>query len=105
MASVHPMETGFLILVTGAVNIISHPDGALAGKTLKDAGDKAKGWDQLIANAGQEQEITGADGDVYFSIAYPMKLTDDLNWYAIVWVPKSTVFAKLYDMAWSTAAI
>ena len=105
LAAVKPMGTGFIALVTAAGNIVSHPDGTLAGKTLKDAGDKAKGWDRLIANAGQEQEITGADGEVYLSIAYPVKLTDSLNWYAIVSVPKSTVFAKLHQMAWSAAAI
>jgi methyl-accepting chemotaxis protein len=105
MAAVHPMETGFLSLVTGAGNIISHPDAALAGKSLKDAGDKAKGWDQLIAKPGTEQETTGPDGEQYLSVAYPVKLTDELNWYAIVSVPKSTVFAQLNSMAWNAVGI
>jgi methyl-accepting chemotaxis protein/methyl-accepting chemotaxis protein-1 (serine sensor receptor) len=103
--AVKPMNTGYIALITAAGNIVSHPDASLAGKTLKDAGDKAKGWDALMANAGKEAETVGADGQAYLSIAYPVKLTDDNNWYAIVSVPKSTVFAQLYDMIWSAAAI
>jgi methyl-accepting chemotaxis protein/methyl-accepting chemotaxis protein-1 (serine sensor receptor) len=103
--AIKPMGNGFISLVTAAGNIISHPDASLAGKTIKDAGDKTRGWSQLIANAGKEAEIVGADGQDYVAIAYPVKLTDDNNWYAIVSVPKSTVFAQLYTMAWSAAAI
>ncbi|MDB5525334.1 MAG: mcpM [Rhizobium sp.] len=105
LSAVKPMDTGYLGLVTGAGNIISHPDATLAGKTLKNVGDKAKGWDLLIANPGIEQEITSEDGVKSFSIAYPVKLTSDLTWYAIISVPKSTVFAQLYNMAWSAAIV
>jgi methyl-accepting chemotaxis protein/methyl-accepting chemotaxis protein-1 (serine sensor receptor) len=105
LSAVKPMGTGFLGLVTASGNIISHPDAALGGKTLKEAGNKTAGWDRLIANPGQEEEVTAADGTTYLSIAYPVKLTSDITWYAIIEVPKSTVFAKLYDMAWSAAAI
>jgi methyl-accepting chemotaxis protein len=105
LSAVRPMGTGFLGLVTASGNIISHPDAKLAGKNLKEAGDKTVGWDKVIANAGSEQEITAADGSVYFSIAYPVKLTDEINWYAIVEVPRSTVFAELYDMIWNAIAI
>jgi methyl-accepting chemotaxis protein/methyl-accepting chemotaxis protein-1 (serine sensor receptor) len=105
LSAVKPMGTGFLGLVTGTGAIISHPDAALVGKTLKDAGDKTPGWDQLIAHPGVEQEVTGTDGERYFSIAYPVKLTDDNNWYAIISVPKATVFADLYGLAWRAAAI
>ncbi len=59
----------------------------------------------MIARPGVEQEIAGPDGQSYFSVAYPVKLTNDLNWYAIVSVPKSTVFAQLNNMAWSAVAI
>ncbi|MGO6898764.1 methyl-accepting chemotaxis protein [Rhizobium ruizarguesonis] len=105
ISAVHPMETGYLSLVTGAGSIISHPSAELAGKNIKDGGDLTAGWDQLIAKPGIEQEIAGPDGQSYFSVAYPVKLTNDLNWYAIVSVPKSTVFAQLNNMAWSAVAI
>ncbi|MBL0371927.1 methyl-accepting chemotaxis protein [Rhizobium sp. KVB221] len=105
ISAVHPMETGFLGLVSASGNILSHPDASLNGKSLKDAGEKAAGWDKLIANPGVEHEITGPDGQTQFAIAYPVKLTADSNWYAIVSVPKSTVFAQLNSMAWSAAAI
>ena len=105
ISAVHPMETGSLSLVTGAGSIISHPSAKLAGKNIKDGGDLTAGWDQLIAKPGVEQEIAGPDGEAYFSVAYPVKLTNDLNWYAIVSVPKSTVFAQLNNMALSAVAI
>jgi len=105
ISAVHPMETGSLSLVTGAGSIISHPSAKLAGKNIKDGGDLTAGWDQLIAKPGVEQEIAGPDGEAYFSVAYPVKLTSDLNWYAIVSVPKSTVFAQLNKMALSAVAI
>jgi methyl-accepting chemotaxis protein/methyl-accepting chemotaxis protein-1 (serine sensor receptor) len=104
LSAVKPMGTGFLGLVTAAGNIVSHPDATLVGKTLKDVGDKAVGWDALIADPGIEHEVTTSDGEAYFSVAFPVKLTDDLNWYAIVSVPKSTVFAQLYNMMWSAFA-
>ncbi|MGO7559554.1 methyl-accepting chemotaxis protein [Rhizobium johnstonii] len=105
ISAVHPMETGYLSLVTGAGSIISHPSAELAGKNIKDGGDLTAGWDQLIAKPGVAQEIAGRDGQTYFSVAYPVKLTTDLNWYAVVSVPKSTVFAQLDNMAWSAVAI
>jgi methyl-accepting chemotaxis protein len=104
LAAVKPMGTGFVGLVTGAGNIVSHPDATLAGKNLNDAGDTAKGWNELIAKPGEEHEYVSADGETVFSIAYPVKLTADLTWYAIVSVPKSTVFAKLHHLAWTAAA-
>ncbi len=105
ISAVHPMETGYLSLVTGAGSIISHPSAKLAGTNIKDGGDLTAGWDRLIAKPGVAQEIAGPDGQTYFSVAYPVKLTNDLNWYAVVSVPKSTVFAQLNNMVWSAVAI
>ncbi|MGO8144062.1 methyl-accepting chemotaxis protein [Rhizobium leguminosarum] len=105
ISAVHPMETGYLSLLTGAGSIISHPSAELAGKNIKDGGDLTAGWDQLIVKPGVAREIAGRDGQTYFSVAYPVKLTTDLNWYAVVSVPKSTVFAQLNNMAWSAVAI
>ena len=100
-SKVKPMGTGFLALVTGAGNIISHPDATLAGKSLQSAGDMVAGWDSIIAQAGVEKDMVGPDGITYFSIASPVRLTPDLNWYAIAFIPKETVFANLYNMMWS----
>lgn len=105
IAAVHPMETGYLGLITGAGNIISHPDAKLVGKNIKDGGAATGSWNQLIGEPGITLETVDLNGERIFSTAYPVKLTSDVNWYAIVVVPKSTVFAKLYNMAWSAAAI
>ena len=105
LSAVKPMGDGYVALVTGKGNIVVHPDATLAGKTLKDAGDKTGGWDNLIANPGQSAEIKGMDGQTNVAVAVPMPLTDDIKWYVIVAVPKATVFAKLDQMTWSAVAI
>jgi methyl-accepting chemotaxis protein len=105
LAAIRPMGDGYLSLVTGAGNILAHPVKELAGKTIKDAGEMAMGWDKLIANAGQVEEATLSTGETFLSVAFPVKLTADNNWYAVVSVPKGTVFASLYEMAWTMAAV
>ncbi|MGO7704679.1 hypothetical protein ACC718_39225, partial [Rhizobium ruizarguesonis] len=60
------------------------PSAELAGKNIKDGGDLTAGWDQFIAKPCVEQEIAGPDGQTYFSVAYPVKLTAYLNWYAVL---------------------
>ena len=105
LSEIKPMGTGFVGLVTQGGNILSHPDSSVTGKPLKDAGDAARGWAELIAQPGVERETVGADGEPHLSIAVPVKITDDQNWYAIVSVPTSTVFASLNSMAWSAAGI
>ena len=105
LAAIRPMGDGYLSLVTGSGNILAHPVKELAGKTIKNAGETVSGWDKLIANAGQVEEATLSTGDTYLSVAFPVKLTADNSWFAIVTVPKSTVFANLYKMAWTAAAI
>ncbi|MGV3549005.1 methyl-accepting chemotaxis protein [Rhizobium sp.] len=105
LSAIRPMGDGYLSLVTGAGNILAHPVKELAGKTLKDAGEMTLGWDKLIANAGQVEEATLSSGETFLSVAFPVKLTPDNNWYAVVSVPKATVFATLYKMAWTAAGI
>ncbi len=98
LAAVRPMGTGFLSLVTAAGKIIGHPDAALIGKNLSEGGAQTADWDQLIANPGVEREITAGDGTVQLAVASPVNLTPDMKWYAVVSVPKSTVFAQLNAM-------
>ncbi|MFS8047998.1 methyl-accepting chemotaxis protein [Rhizobium sp. BR 314] len=105
ISAIRPMGTGFMSLVTGAGGMISHPDAALIGKNIKDGGAETAGWDQLIANPGTEREITGADGGTYFAIAEPVKLTDTTSWYAIVVVPKATVFAQVNSVVRNAIAV
>ncbi len=105
LSAVKPMGTGFLGLVTGAGVIVSHPDSGLTAKSIKDAGDKTAAWGDLIAHPGDAVQTAGADGAPLISVAMPVKLTPDLNWYAIVSVPKATVFAKLYDILWTAALV
>ncbi|MCS4244455.1 methyl-accepting chemotaxis protein/methyl-accepting chemotaxis protein-1 (serine sensor receptor) [Rhizobium sp. BIGb0125] len=105
ISKIHPMDTGFLALVTAKGNIISHPDKALVGKSISNAGDAVAGWAKIIANSGTEEEMTAPDGTTYFSIAAPVQLTPEMNWYAIAFIPKDTVFAGLYSIMWSAAFI
>ncbi|MGV1757370.1 methyl-accepting chemotaxis protein [Rhizobium sp. A22-96] len=105
ISTIHPMGTGFMSLVTGGGGMISHPDGTLIGKNIKDGGAQTAGWDQLIANPGTEREITGPDGSIYFAVAEPVKLTDGISWYAIVAVPKATVFAQVDNVVKNAIAV
>jgi methyl-accepting chemotaxis protein/methyl-accepting chemotaxis protein-1 (serine sensor receptor) len=105
ISAIHPMGTGFMSLVTGGGGMISHPDGALIGKNIKDGGAQTAGWDQLIASPGMEREITGPDGSEYFAVAEPVRLTDTISWYAIVAVPKATVFAQVDNVVKNAIAV
>ena len=105
LAAIRPMGDGYLSLVTGAGSILAHPVKELAGKSIKDAGEMAMGWDKLIANAGHVEEATLSTGETFLSVALPVKLTPDNSWFAVVSVPKSTVFASLYKLAWTVAGV
>ena len=105
LSAVKPMGTGFLGLVTAGGIIVSHPDETLTGKSIKDAGDKAAAWNEMIAHPGRDILTTSADGAALISVAMPIRLTPDLNWYAIVSVPQATVFAKLYEILWTAALV
>ncbi|WP_349962290.1 methyl-accepting chemotaxis protein [Rhizobium sp. ZPR3] len=105
ISAIHPMGTGFMSLVTAGGGMISHPDAALIGKNIKDGGAETAGWDQLIANPGAEREITSPDGATYFAVAEPVKLTDAISWYAIVAVPKATVFAQVNTIVRNAIAV
>ncbi|UVD60021.1 methyl-accepting chemotaxis protein (plasmid) [Rhizobium sp. Pop5] len=94
-SQVHPMETGFISLVTSAGKIVSHPNAGLIGKNLSEAGAETAGWEHLIANPGQEREVTGQDGTVSLAVVVPVRLAESSNWFAIVSVPKTTLFAHL----------
>jgi methyl-accepting chemotaxis protein len=98
LAKVRPMGTGFISLVTGAGKIIGHPNAALIGTDIADGGAQTGGWKQLIASPGVERELIAQDGSTQFAIASPVALTKDMTWYAIVSVPKSTVFAQMNAM-------
>jgi methyl-accepting chemotaxis protein len=105
LAAIRPMGDGYLSLVTGSGSILAHPVKELAGKSIKDAGEMAMGWDKLIANAGHVEEVTLSTGETFLSVAFPVKLTADNSWFAVVSVPKSTVFASLYTLAWTVAGV
>jgi methyl-accepting chemotaxis protein len=105
LAAIRPMGDGYLSLVTSAGNIVAHPVQELAGKTIKDAGEMAMGWDQLMANPGTVKEGTLSSGETFMSVAYPVKITPDGNWFAVVSVPKATVLAEVNKLVWMAAAV
>ncbi len=104
LANLHPMNTGYVSLVSSGGKIVGHPNEALVGKTLAEAAETA-GWDKLIAQPGVEQQIAAKDGTAYLAVASPVTLTPEITWYAIVAVPKSTVFAQLNAMMRDAALI
>jgi len=105
LAAIRPMGDGYLSLVTGSGNILAHPVQELSGKSIKDAGEMAMGWDKLMANPGEVLEATLSSGETFVSVAYPVKLTADNSWYAVVSVPKGTVFASVYQLLWTAAGV
>lgn len=105
IASVHPMGSGFMALVTDAGDVVAHPSSEALGRKIADAGDLTAGWSDLIANAGQERELTGSDGTRYFALAQRLPVTDQISWYAIIMVPTATVFAELNNMIWVSLAV
>ena len=105
LSAVRPMGDGRVSLVTSAGHVVAHPDQSLAGKSLADTGQATAGWDRLIANPGQVIETTSpADGNI-LSVGYPVRLTDDNSWYAIVSVPEATVYAAVNRLVWTAAAV
>ncbi|OCW57768.1 methyl-accepting chemotaxis protein [Hoeflea olei] len=105
LSSVRPMGDGFVGLVTGAGNIIVHPDQSLAGKSVAETGQATAGWDKLMANPGEVMETASATDGALLSVAYPLPLTGDNNWYAIVSVPEATVFAAVNRLVWTAVAV
>lgn len=103
-SAIRPMGSGFVGLVTGAGKIVSHPDAGLIGKSLSQSGAETAGWDGLIAKPGIEQEITSQDGTASLAVAVPVKLVEGSDWFAIISVPKATLFAQLYRMIWDAVA-
>ncbi|MFB2550679.1 methyl-accepting chemotaxis protein [Ensifer soli] len=101
LSKIRPMGDGLVSLVTGSGHILSHPDAALLGKSLKDAGPGVAGWDGLIARPGTETRIIAPDGTPQIAIAYPIRLTDEIRWYALVFVPEATALAGVDRLAWS----
>jgi methyl-accepting chemotaxis protein len=59
----------------------------------------------MIDNPGKPVETAGVDGTEFLSVAVPVQLLPDTSWYAIVSVPKATVFAYLTHMAWISVVI
>lgn len=98
LSQIQPMGTGFIGLVSGGGKIVSHPNIALIGKSLGQAGDETAGWDGLIAKPGAEQQLTASDGTASLAVAVPVKLGEGPDWYAVISVPKATLFAELNAM-------
>ncbi|URK88396.1 hypothetical protein LP421_14315 [Rhizobium sp. RCAM05350] len=92
-------------LVSQGGNFLSHVDAANLGKGFKDSSVDAGAWQQMIDNPGKPVETAGVDGTEFLSVAVPVQLLPDTSWYAIVSVPKATVFAYLTHMAWISVVI
>jgi methyl-accepting chemotaxis protein/methyl-accepting chemotaxis protein-1 (serine sensor receptor) len=105
LAEMKPLGDGNVALVSQGGNFLSHVDTANLGKSFKDSNVEAAAWQQMIDNPGKPVETAGADGKDFLSVAVPVQLLPDTSWYAIVSVPKATVFAYLTHMAWISVII
>lgn len=95
LAEKKPLGDGYIALVSGQDVVVSHPDRALMGKPLSDGKLDIKAWKDAIANPGKTVEIIEPNGVTNIAIAVPVKPFEGATWYAVISVPKTTVFADL----------
>jgi methyl-accepting chemotaxis protein/methyl-accepting chemotaxis protein-1 (serine sensor receptor) len=100
-----PLGDGFVALISQGGSIVSYPDAAVLGKTLKDSGLDAGAWSKLMTSPKQVFELPRADGSVDLAVAVPVHLLPDTTWYTVVSVPKATVFASLFSLAKTSVAV
>nr|WP_298101022.1 methyl-accepting chemotaxis protein [uncultured Shinella sp.] len=99
MSKLKPLGEGYVALFSQGGSIVSHPDTALLGKSLKDSGLDVAAWQALIDNPGKAFEMTDAAGVASMAVAVPVPLQPGTTWYTIVSVPKSVLFASLSTLA------
>ncbi|MGJ7039011.1 methyl-accepting chemotaxis protein/methyl-accepting chemotaxis protein-1 (serine sensor receptor) [Shinella sp. BE166] len=105
MAKLKPLGDGYVALLSKGGSIVSHPDRALLGKSLKDSGLDIAVWQRLLDNPGEALELTDAAGIASMAVAVPVKLDPGTVWFAIVAVPKSVLFASLSTLAMTSIAV
>jgi methyl-accepting chemotaxis protein len=105
MATIKPLGTGYGALLSADGLFISHPDTNVLGKPFAGQVANPDAWRTMINNPGQAVELTDADGVAQLAVAVPVRLLANTNWYMVVSVPESTVFAYLTRMAWISIAI
>ncbi|OBZ92818.1 chemotaxis protein [Pararhizobium polonicum] len=105
LAGMKPLGDGNVALVSQGGNLLAHVNPANLGKAFKDSSVDAAAWQQMIDNPGKPVDTVGEDGTDFLSVAVPVQLLSDTAWYAIVSVPKATVFAYLTHMAWISIII
>lgn len=106
LSKLRPFGKGYVALVTGTGNIISHPDASARGKSLEAAGFEAKSWRDLIAQPGVAHALNSVDGsgsDV--ALAIPVDLLPGTTWYAVVSVPSEVLYSSVRTLAITSAAI
>ena len=99
MAKLKPLGEGYVALLSQGGSIVSHPDTATLGKSLKDSGLDAAAWQALIDNPGKAFEMTDASGVASMAVAVPVPLQPGTTWFTVVSVPKSVLFASLSTLA------
>ncbi len=105
LANMKPLGNGNVALVSQSGNFLSHVNAANLGKAFKDSSVDAAAWQQMLDNPGKPADTVGEDGTDFISVAVPVQLLPDTAWYAVVSVPKATVFAYLTHMAWVSVII
>jgi methyl-accepting chemotaxis protein/methyl-accepting chemotaxis protein-1 (serine sensor receptor) len=95
LAAIKPLGTGYVALVSTKGAIVSHPDASLMNKQLSDTKLDVEDWNAAIAKPGEPQEVVEPDGVTNIAIAVPVTPFEGATWYAVVSVPKATVFAEL----------
>lgn len=102
VASLKPFETGFAYLLSNQGFYAGHKDATLLGKKFQNV-EKGEVKESILTgiNSGKDFHLTSANqtGDgVDFRYFQPITVGSETNWYLVVSVPESVVYAKLYSM-------
>jgi methyl-accepting chemotaxis protein len=105
MTKLKPLGEGYVALLSQGGSIVSHPDTATLGKTLKDSGLDVAAWQRLIDNPHKALEMTDASGIASMAVAVPIPLQPGTTWFAVVSVPKQVLFASLSTLAVTSVVV
>ncbi|MDO9415662.1 methyl-accepting chemotaxis protein [Pararhizobium sp.] len=105
LAAMKPLGDGSVSLISAGGKFIGNPNPEFLGKAIKDTTVNQAAWEKLIAAPGTPIEMTGVDGSSEFSVAVPVRIVPETTWFAVISVPKATVFAHLTSLAWTALTI
>ena len=99
LASIKPMEEGYLTLISSAGTIVAHVDDALVGKPIAETGFSSEITNALAENKIANLSGVSVNGVSVIQVMVPMMLGKyDAPWGLVVTIPESKVFEATNDM-------